>query len=94
MKIVSDLTRDTRPTLVNLLVDSIQDTVDLDMRKPSTSGDLVEYENYTFYYRVVFLFMKRAVNYYLDEEIEEWCKRELLKETVLPIVEDYVKSIQ
>lgn len=87
MRIISDLTRDTRPSLESLLKEAIHDVIDVDMSKPNTDGDLVAYENYTFYYRVIFLFMQRAIIYYLDSEIEYWCRKELLKEIILPEVE-------
>lgn len=92
MKVVSDLTRDTRPTLQEVLKQSIHDIIDIDMAKPNDDGNMVEYENHTFYYRVIFLFMQRVILYYTEKEIEEWCKVELLKEVVLPELEDYRRS--
>lgn len=92
MRIISDLTRDTRPTLEEVLKESIHDVVEIDMNKSNDDGDLVEYENNTFYYRVIFLFMQKVINYYSDKEIEEWCKKELLNEIVLPEIVGYGES--
>lgn len=89
---ISDLTRDIRPTLETLLTDSIQDIVEIDKNKPNDNGDLVEYENHTFYYRVIFLFMQRVVGYYTPEEVEIWSRKELLQEAVLPRIEDLLKD--
>lgn len=92
MVIISDLTKDTRPALANILKEAIHDVVEIDLQKPNDDGDLVAYENHTFYYRVVFLFMQKAVAFYGEQEIEVWCKKELLKEVVLPKIEDYRRS--
>ena len=92
MKVVSDLTKDTRPTLESVLKESIHDIIDVDMSKSNDDGELVEYENHTFYYRVIFLFMQRIIGHYTDKEIEEWSRRELLKEIILPELEDYRKG--
>lgn len=89
MRIVSDLTKDTRPSLEEILKESIHDTIELDIDKPNDNGELVEYENHTFYYRVIFLFMQRVIGFYTDKEVETWTRRELLKEVVLPELEDY-----
>ena len=91
---ISDLTRDFRPSLESILIESIHDTVDVDKHKPNDNGDLVQYENYTFYYRVIFLFMQRVVKFYDNHEIENWCKTELLKELMLPKIEEIKNSIQ
>lgn len=92
MKRISDLTRDTRPKLEEMLINSIHDTIDVDKTKLNDRVADVEYENYSFYYRVIFLFMQRAVNFYDNIEIAEWSKRELLKETVLPKINDIRNS--
>lgn len=92
MREISDLTKDTRPSLESLLKESIHDVIDVDMSKPNADGDLVAYENYTFYYRVIFLFMQRSIAYYLDNEIEYWCRKELLKETILPQIEKVIPA--
>lgn len=84
MRKISDLTKDTRPSLEDILQQSILDTVELDLSKPNDNLELVEYENRTFYYRVLFLFTERSAEYYEEEETEEWCKKKLLKEVVLP----------
>lgn len=89
---ISDLTRDTRPTLETLLTESIQDIIEIDKNKSNQNGDLIEYENHTFYYRVIFLFMQRVVIYYTSEEVEIWSKKELLQEIVLPKIDDIFKS--
>lgn len=94
MREISDLTRDTRPTLEDILTDTIHDVIDIDMSRSSDNGQLVEYENRTFYYRVIFLFMQRVALYYSDTEVEDWCRRELLKETILPDIDSYGKSSQ
>lgn len=90
MRVISDLTKDIRQPLEEILIESIQDTVELDKNKDNNCGELIAYENYTFYYRVIYLFMQRAVLYYNNKEIEDWIKRELLKETVLPKIEDFI----
>ena len=84
---ISDLTKDTRPRLEDMLTDAIHDTVDIDKSKANGNGDEVEYENTTFYYRVIFLFMQRVVRFYSNEEIEKWSKTTLLKETLLPKID-------
>lgn len=89
---ISDLTRDTRPTLETLLTDAVQDIVEIDTEKNNENGDMIEYENHTFYYRVIFLFMQRVIMYYTTEEVEDWSKRELLQEAVLPKIDSYFKS--
>lgn len=94
MRVISDLTVDTRPALEEILKESIHDVIEIDLNKSNDDGDLVEYENHTFYYRVIFLFMQRVIAHYSDSEIEEWCKKELLKEVVLPKLEDYRRSSQ
>lgn len=86
MREISDLTKDTRTPLEKILIDAIQDTVETDKQKDSSDGLMVEYENHTFYYRAVYLFMQRSILYYDNAEIEAWSKKELLKETVLPDV--------
>lgn len=92
MREISDLTKDIRPALEEILKESIHDVVEIDLNKSNDDGDLVEYENHTFYYRVIFLFMQRVITHYSDSEIEDWCRRELLKEVILPKLEDYRKS--
>ena len=95
MKIISDLTRDTRPPLEEILIEAIHDTVDIDRWKDNADGGMVEYENHTFYYRVVYLFMQRSILYYDNNEVEEWSKKKLLKETTLPNIgtlEDSLKA--
>lgn len=84
MREISDLTRDTRPQLVNLLIEAAQDIAELDLHQENMDGDYVEIENSSFYYRVIYLFMQRAVLYYSETEINSWSKRELLDELVLP----------
>lgn len=88
MEIISDLTRDTRPTLKELLISSIYDTVEMDRRRDNTDIELVRHENHTFYYRVLYLFLQRAILYYQNEEIEEWSRKEVLRETILPRIEE------
>lgn len=92
MRMISDLTKDTRPTPETVLTESIHDIIEIDKAKPNIDGDTVEYENHTFYYRVIFLFMQRVVLYYTNSEIEEWCRKELLKEVVLPKIEHIKKA--
>ncbi|HHT96673.1 MAG TPA: hypothetical protein GXZ90_02105 [Clostridiales bacterium] len=84
MREISDLTRDIRPNLGALLITSIHDTIEIDKCKSNEDTMLVEYENRTFYYRVIYLFMQRSILYYTSEEIEEWSKKELLKKIILP----------
>lgn len=84
MRRISDLTRDTRPQLVNLLIEASQDIAELDLHQENMDGDYIEIENSSFYYRVIYLFMQRAVLYYSETEINVWSKRELLDELVLP----------
>lgn len=84
MREISDLTRDIRPNLGALLIASIHDTIEIDKCKSNEDIMLVEYENRTFYYRVIYLFMQRSILYYTSEEIEEWSKKELLKKIILP----------
>lgn len=91
MKTISDLTKDTRMSLEEILRKSIHDIVESDMEKSNDDSAMVEYENHTFYYRVILVFMKDAIDYYSDKEIEEWCRVELLKEVILPELEDYRK---
>lgn len=88
MRVISDLTKDTRPTLEEILIEAIQDTIEADKHKDNSDDLMVEYENHTFYYRSVYLFMQRSILYYNNEEVEKWSKKELLKETILPEVED------
>lgn len=89
MREVSDLTRDIRPPLQDLLIESIHDIIEIDREKEVLDGDSIEQENETFYYRVIYLFMQRSVLYYTNEEIETWSKKELLKEVTLPEIEGY-----
>lgn len=89
MNKVSDLTRDTRPSLESILIDSVHSVVEVDRNKSSENGELVKHENDTFYYRVIYLFMQRVVEYYTLEEIQNWSKVELLNEVVLPKIKDY-----
>jgi len=89
MKEISDLTRDIRPSLKELLIEAIHDTVEMDKKQESMDGIIVEQENKTFYYRVIYLFMQRAVLYYTNEEIEVWSKKELLNEVSLPEIKGY-----
>lgn len=84
MNVISDLTRDIRPDLEEILIDSIYDTIESDRKRESFDGPYVKHENDTFYYRVVYLFMQRAVVFYTNEEISVWTKRKLLKEISLP----------
>ena len=84
MREISDLTRDTRPPLENILIDATHDIVEIDRKRDNYNGDYVELENKSFYYRVIYLFMNRSVMYYTKDEIESWSKRELLKEVILP----------
>lgn len=84
MEIISDLTKDTRPELKDLLISSIEDTIKMDKLRDSSNIELVKYENHTFYYRVLYLFMQRAILYYKNEEIEDWSKNEILGEVKLP----------
>jgi hypothetical protein len=89
MREISDLTRDIRPSLKELLIEAIHDTVEMDKKQESMDGIIVEQENKTFYYRVIYLFMQRAVLYYTNEEIEVWSKKELLNEVSLPEIKGY-----
>lgn len=88
MEVISDLTRDTRPSLKELLISSIHDTVEMDRRRDNTDIKLVRHENHTFYYRVLYLFLQRAILYYKNEEIEEWSRTEVLNEIILPDIEE------
>lgn len=92
MNKVSDLTRDTRPSLEEVLLESIHIVVELDKNKKNTNGDVVQKENESFYYRVLFLFVKKVMNYYTFEEIEKWSKIELLDEAVLPKLKNIIGS--
>lgn len=87
MKIVSDLTKDTRPTLREILIESIRDTVIMDKDRRIEDGELVRRENETFYYRSVILFTQRALLYYTDEEVEVWSRKKLLDEPILPKID-------
>jgi len=89
MKEISDLTRDIRPSLKELLIEAIHDTVEMDKKQESMDGIIVEQENKTFYYRVIYLFMQRAILYYTNEEVEVWSKKELLNEVSLPEIKGY-----
>lgn len=84
MRVISDLTRDTRPKLEDILEEAIKSVTKIDLQKENDDSLLIEYENYSFYYRVIFLFMQNSIDYYTEEEIEIWSKRELLNEIVLP----------
>lgn len=92
MREISDLTKDTRPSLEEVLRESIHDIIEIDMNKSNDDGELVEYENNTFYYRVIFLFLQKVINYYSEKEVEKWCKTELLNEIVLPEIGLYGES--
>lgn len=89
MSEISDLTKDTRPTLMSLITSSIKDTVEIDKSKSNLSGEYIEHENATFYYRVMFLFTQRASKYYSNSEIERWVRVELMNETILPKIKGY-----
>lgn len=89
MREISDLTRDIRPSLKELLIEAIHDTVEMDKKQESMDGIIVEQENKTFYYRIIYLFIQRAVLYYTNEEIEVWSKKELLNEVSLPEIKGY-----
>lgn len=86
---VSDLTRDIRPSLKELLIDSIKETLELDINRDEINVDVVKRENETFYYRVLILFTQKSILYYTNEEVELWSRTELLKEAVLPKIEGY-----
>lgn len=94
MRTISDLTKDTRPLLEEILIEAIHDTVEIDRKKVNTDGTSIEYENHTFYYRVVYLFMQRSILYYDNEEVETWSKKQLLKETTLPNVGTLKESLE
>lgn len=89
MKEISDLTRDIRPSLKSLLIEAIHDVVEIDKKQKNMNGEIIEQENKTFYYRVVYLFMQRAILYYTNEEVETWNKKELLNEVPLPEIQGY-----
>lgn len=89
MREISDLTRDIRPSLKELLIEAIHDTVEMDKKQKNMDGIIVEQENKTFYYRVIYLFMQRAILYYTNEEVEVWSKKELLNEVSLPEIKGY-----
>jgi hypothetical protein len=88
MESISDLTRDTRPSLRELLISSIYDTIEMDRRRDNNNIELIRYENHTFYYRVLYYFLQRAVLYYQNKEIEDWSKKEILKEHTLPKIDE------
>lgn len=92
MRVISDLTKDTRQPLKDILIETIYDVIKIDVGRPNDDVKMVEYENKTFYYRVIFLFLQRVVSDYSDKEIENWCKRELLHEAVLPEIRGYGKD--
>lgn len=89
MRVISDLTRDIRPSLEELLVKAIQDTIAIDRQQEIMDGEFVEQENNTFYFRVIYLFMQRSILYYSYQELEDWSKTKLLNEVVLPPSELY-----
>lgn len=84
MREISDITRDTRPKIEKILTEAIHDIIDSDKLSGSDNIDSLERENRTFYYRVIFLFMTRVVEFYNEKEVEDWCKKELLNEIKLP----------
>lgn len=84
MREISDLTRDSRPELEKILKETIHDVINVDISRSNEDIKAVEYENKTFYYRVIFLFLQRVVIYYNEKEVEEWCRKELLHEVILP----------
>lgn len=86
MEIISDLTRDTRPSLIDMFEESLREVAKVDLQKSNDNEELVAYENYTFYYRVIISFTQNAVKYYTNKEIQLWCKENLLDEAVLPEV--------
>ena len=49
MRIISDLTKDTRPSFEDLLENAIKDVAEVDLHKPTLNGDILEYENKTFF---------------------------------------------
>lgn len=81
---ISDFTRESRPKLENILIETIHDVIEVDRKRSNEDISAVQYENETFYYRVIFLFLQRVVEYYDEKEVEEWCRRELLHEVILP----------
>lgn len=92
MRVISDLTKDIRRPLGEILTETIYDVIQIDLSRPSDDAKMVEYENRTFYYRVIFLFLQRVVSDYSDREVENWCKRELLHEPILPEIKGYGKD--
>lgn len=84
MEIISDLTRDTRPTLKNILISSIHDTVELDRKRDLSDVKHIQHENDSFYYRVLHLFTQRALLYYKIKEVEEWSRENIMGEVSLP----------
>lgn len=94
MRTISNLTKDTRPLLEEILIEAIHDTIEIDRKKTNTDGSSIEYENHTFYYRVVYLFMQRSILYYDSNEVETWSKKELLKETTLPHIGTLRESLE
>lgn len=89
MREISDLTKDTRPSLQSLLIEATHDIVELDKKQENTSGEYLEIENKSFYYRVIYLFMNRSILYYTQEEVKTWSKRELLNEVDLPEINGF-----
>lgn len=89
MREISDLTKDTRPSLKTILLESTHDIIELDKKQENTSGEYLEIENQSFYYRVIYLFMSRSVLYYTKEEVDLWSKKELLKEVTLPQINGF-----
>ena len=90
---ISDLTKDTRPSMEDLLLNSVQDVIEIDKKKANYDGDRIAQENNTFYYRVIYLFMQKVDLYYTHDEIKDWSKVELLQEAVLPKINNFKSNI-
>lgn len=85
---LSDLTKDTRPKLSDLLLEAIHDTIEIDKLKSNDNGDMVAHENKTFYYRTLYLFMQKVDKYYTQEEVSDWVTVEILKYPLMPKINE------
>lgn len=85
-------TLSARPTLHELLNDTIAEIARDDTDSKVYDVHLVIEENETFYFRVIYLFLSRANKYYSNKEVEKWLKENLLKEEyaddILPDVDE------
>lgn len=84
---LSDLITQRKPTMEEILIEAIHDTIEIDKMKPNDDVDMIKHENDTFYYRAIYLFLKNVSKYYSSDEVEKWLQKNILKVDILPPID-------